>query len=91
MNNFPAVEEIPGVSNEITASAASMSRRSRKEVSACSSGTLAQEYNGSAIALTNQAVNNTQMVETMHRLVAEEKQIRNLTEFLQERITGSST
>jgi hypothetical protein len=29
------------------------------------------------------------MVETMHRLVAEEKQIRNLTEFLQERIMGT--
>ena len=91
MNNFPTVEAIPGVSDENYRFRRFYVQKIEKRGISLQFWDVAQEYNSSAIALTSQAVSNTQMVETMHRLVAEEKQVRNLTEFLQERIMGSLT
>jgi hypothetical protein len=75
MNNFPAVEAIPGVSDENYCVCHFYVQKIKKRGISLQFWDVLQEYNGNAIALTNQAVNNTQVVKMMHRLVAEEKQI----------------
>ena len=91
MSSFPAVEAIPGVRDENFCLCYFHIQKIEKRGISPQLWDVAREYNSHAIALAIQAVNDTQMVEWMHREVVGEMRIEKPNEFIQQRIMGSST